>query len=84
MCEIAMRCGIAVIGTYMPSGIADERAEHETAGDPAVVEDLVVDQRAADGEQHADRGVLHPSSRGVRLRQAPQAEDEEESMRRDR
>ena len=47
--------------------IADDRAEHEPAGDPVVVDDLVVARSVPhDGEQHADRGQLHAAPRLVR------------------
>ena len=72
MCEIAIRCGIAVIGTQHAERDADDRADDEAADDPVVADDLVVQQRADDGEQHADRGLLHAAARArpgaVRLR----------------
>ena len=58
--------------------IPDERAEHEAGDDPPVVDDVVVDERAADGHQHAERGVLHAAPRAVRVRQTAQSEDEED------
>ena len=53
-------------------------AEHEPADDPAVVDDRVVEQRADDGEQHADRGLLHAAPRLVGAREAAQSEDEQD------
>jgi len=46
-------------------------ADAESDRDPPVVHDLVVDQRADDGEHHSHRRLLHPTPRAlgrVRLR----------------
>ena len=78
MSEIAIRCGIAVIGTHMPMRVADDDAENQTGRDPAVVDDRVVEQRAGDGEQHADRRLLHAAARLVGPRETAQSENEQD------
>ncbi len=78
MCEIAIRCGIAVIGTYTPSGIADRRADREAREDPVVAYDLVLHERADDREQHADGGELHAAAGRVGVREALQSQDEQD------
>ena len=62
--------------------IADDDAEDEAAGDPAIVDDRVVQQRADDGEQHADRRLLHAAPRLVGAREAAQPEDEQDRRER--
>src|SRR5207248_11052658 len=57
---------------------SDGRADDEADRDPAVIDDLVVDQRADDGEEHADLGEEHSAARGLRMAQAPEPEDEED------
>ena len=62
--------------------VADDVPMHEARDDPRVGEDLLVQQRADDGQQHAQRGELHAAPRLVRLGQAAQAEDEQHGRAR--
>ena len=54
---------------------ADHEPDQRSTGSAMIV---VVDQRADDGEQHADRRLLHAALALVRAGQALQAEDEED------
>ena len=58
--------------------VADDDAEHQSADDPAVVDDRVVEQRAGDGEQHADRRLLHAAPCLVGPRETAQSENEQD------
>ena len=54
----------------------DGATHNEADDDELVAHDLVVQQGADDGEQHAERCELHAAARGVRLRQAAESKDE--------
>ena len=72
-CEMAVRCGMAVIGIQIE--IAAPMAEPSTrpSEDPREVDDAMVDERADDGHQHADGGQLHAAAGLVGRGQPAQA-----------
>ena len=76
MWEKAIRWGIAVIGTNTPERVADQRTDDQADHDPAVADDLVLDQGADDGDEHPDRRQHHPPAGLFRFGQAPEAENE--------
>ena len=57
---------------------ADRRAREEPDDDPLVAHDVVVEQRADDGEQHPELGHEHAAPGRVGMAQALEAEDEED------
>ena len=56
--------------------VADEGTNDQPNDDPAVADDLGLDQRADDGDQHPDRRQHHPPAGLFRLGQAAKAENE--------
>ena len=72
----AVRCGTAVI-VHHAQRHADDRAEHEADGDPLVVDDAVVKQRADDRQQHAELAGPDAAARGGRRAHPLEREDEQ-------
>ena len=63
--ENAVRCGIAVIGTQRPMTSPMTGADGEPGEDPIVTDDLLVQQRADDGHEHAYLREVHAAPRGL-------------------
>ncbi len=61
----------------MPSGNADAAAEHERDDDPLVVDDAVMEQRAGNGQHHADFAGQNAVARGGGRTHPLQRENEE-------
>src|ERR1700687_5664446 len=66
---------------HPPKRNADDRAEHKRDGDEPVVDDAVVQQRAADRQQHAD--FARPDAMAGRGRRAHPLQREDEQYARD-
>ena len=62
-------------------GHADDRAEHQRDGDPRVIDDAVVQQRAGDGQEHPQ--LARPDSAPRRARRTHPLEREDEQGRGD-
>ena len=58
--------------------VADDDADHQSGDDPPVVDDRVVEQRAGDGEQHAERRHLHSAPCPVGARETAQSQNEQD------
>ena len=69
-CEMAVRCGMAVIGIQIE--IAAPMPEPSTSPRmiQVIADDAKVEQRADHGHQHADGGQLHAAAGLVRARSA--------------
>ena len=57
---------------------ADDSADDEADENPFVRDDLLVQQRADDREQHADLREVHPAARGVGMAETFQPDDEKD------
>ena len=62
---------------HQAQGHADDRAEHQRDGDPLVVDDPVMQQRPADGQEHPELAGPHPAPRRGRRAHPFQREDEQ-------
>jgi hypothetical protein len=61
--------------------VPDHRAEREPGEDPLVAQDLVVEERPHDREEHPERGELHAAPGAVGDGEAPEPEDEQDRRR---
>ena len=61
-----------------PERVPHNDADHHAERDPLVIDDLVVDERTRDGEQHPHGCLLHAAAGLVRTREAAESEDEED------
>src|SRR5262249_53999304 len=61
-----------------PDHDPDRRPDQEPADDPIEADDLLVEQRADHGEQHAERGLPHAAAGPFGIAQAPKTDDEQQ------